>query len=117
MATTTKFNMTRWEAQLVVRMAEALETRRLNPLAPTFTSQAMAEAIHGLPGVMTRPNQRTVGILLDRMGVFMVIRTYRRNMRELEVALPEWKEEAERALSREREIQFPALAPHSNTTR
>ena len=37
METTTKFNMTHREARLVVRMGQALETNRLNPLAPTFT--------------------------------------------------------------------------------
>ena len=117
MAMATKFNMTRKEAQLVVRMAEALETHRLSPLASTFTSQAMAEAIEGLPGVQLRPNQRTLGIILDRMGIIMVARTYRRNTRELEAVLPEWKEEAKRELSREREILFPGMNPHSNTTR
>ena len=109
--------MTRKEAQLVIWMGQAFETHRLNPLAPTFTSQALAEAIDGLPGVVVRPNQRTLGILLDRMGVIMVVRTYRRNTRELEAVLPEWKEKAKQELSREREILFPGLTSHSNITR
>ena len=117
METATKFNMTRKEAHLVVRMAEAVCPKRLCPLTPTFTSQAMAEAIEGLPGVQLRPNQRTLGILLDRMGIIMVVRTYRRNTKELEAVLPGWKEKAKRELSREREILFPGIAPHSNITR
>ena len=102
---------------MVIWMGQAFETHRLNPLAPTFTSQALAEAIDGLPGVVVRPNQRTLGILLDRMGVIMVVRTYRRNTRELEAVLPEWKEKAKQELSREREILFPGLTSHSNITR
>ena len=109
--------MTRKEAQLVIWMGQAFETHRLNPLAPTFTSQALAEAIDGLPGVVVHPNQLTLGILLDRMGVIMVVRTYRRNTRELEAVLPEWKEKAKQELSREREILFPGLTSHSNITR
>ena len=101
----------------MIWMGQAFETHRLNPLAPTFTSQALAEAIDGLPGVVVRPNQRTLGILLDRMGVIMVVRTYRRNTRELEAVLPEWKEKAKQELSREREILFPGLTSHSNITR
>ena len=117
METARKFNMTHKEAQLVIWMGQAFETHRLNPLAPTFTSQALPEAIDGLPGVMCRPNQREIGGILVRMGVTMVVRTYRRNTRELEAVLPEWKEKAKQELSREREILFPGIAPHSNTTR
>ena len=117
METTTKFNMTHREARLVVRMGQALETNRLNPLAPTFTCQTLAAAIDGLPGVMIRPNQREIGGILDRMGVSMTIRNYRRNTEKLVEVLPEWKAEAERVLSREREILFPGLSPHSNITR
>ncbi len=100
METTTKFNMTHREARLVVRMGQALETNRLNPLAPTFTCQTLAAAIDGLPGVMIRPNQREIGGILDRMGVSMTIRNYRRNTEKLVEVLPEWKAEAERVLSR-----------------
>ena len=109
--------MTRKEAQLVIWMGQALETDRLDPLAPTFTSQALAEAIDGLPGVMCRPNQREIGGILVRMGVTKGIRNYRRNTKELEAVLPEWKEKAKQELSREREILFPGLTSHSNITR
>ena len=117
METARKFNMTRKEAQLVIWMGQALETNRLDPLAPTFTSQALAETIDGLPGVMCPPNQREIGGILVRMGVIMVVRTYRRNTRELKAVLPEWKEKAKQELSREREILIPGLTSHSNTTR
>ena len=95
--------MTRKEAQLVIWMGQAFETHRLNPLAPTFTSQALAEAIDGLPGVTCRPNQRDLGGILTRMGVTMVIRNYRRNTEQLAAILPEWKAKVKRVLSRERE--------------
>ena len=87
-------------------MGQALETNRLNPLAPTFTCQTLAAAIDGLPGVMIRPNQREIGGILDRMGVSMTIRNYRRNTEKLVEVLPEWKAEAERVLSRERERYY-----------
>ncbi len=110
-------NMTREEAQLVVWMGQALETNRLNRQTPTFTWQGLAAAIDGLPGVLRRPNQGALGGILDRMGVTMVIWNYRRNTEKLAAVLPEWKAEAERVLSREREIVFPGLSPHSNITR
>ena len=103
METARKFNMTRKEAQLVVRMGQALETNRLNRQTPTFTCQTLAEAIDGLPGVMIRPNQREIGGILVRMGVTKGTRNYRRNTKELAAVLPEWKAEAKRVLSRERE--------------
>ena len=120
METKTLFNMTRKEAQLVIWMGQALETNRLNPLAPTFTSQALAEAIDGLPGVMCRPNQREIGGILVRMGVTKGIRNYRRNTKELAAVLPEWKAEAKRVLSREIYIlgdnsRLPSCGTHAHS--
>lgn len=116
METATIINITRDEAQLVVWMEEALETSRLNRLARTFTCQGLAAAIDGLPGVMRRPNQRDIGGILDRMGVDLSTRNYRRPTASLIEALPVWKAEAERVLSRALEIVFPGLSPHSNVT-
>ena len=117
METATIINMTRNEAQLVARIGQAVEAERINRNAQTFTCHSLASAIDGLPGVMHRPNEREIGVLLDRMGVDLSTRNYRRPTASLIEALPAWKAESERVLSRALEIVFPGLSPHSNITR
>ena len=72
METAATIHLTYYEAVLVDWIDQALATGRINRDSPTFTGRGMAVAIEGLPDVMSRPNEREIGVLLDRMGVFPV---------------------------------------------
>ena len=117
METAATVHLTYYEAVLVDWIDRALAAGRINRDSPTFTGRGLAVAIEGLPDVMSRPNEREIGVLLDRMGVFLLTRLSRRKTKDLLEVLPGWSEAAKAKLVGGREIMFPELSPHSNITR
>ena len=57
------------EAQVVIGLAEALDSGALHPGAPTVTARAVAAVVYG-PSP-SRANVLDVGDLLSRLGVFV----------------------------------------------
>ena len=90
--------MTLEEAVMVQDMDGAIREGWINITTPTFTARALAIAVENTVGRGVDV-ERKLSALLDRMGVFMDRKTYRRQTRELLEILPEWCREA----SRERE--------------
>ena len=84
--------LTAVERQMVKRIGQALDSRRINPDMATFTASDIARAIRFETGA--RVNHLEIGALLDRMGVPASRRDYRRQMAELTNALPEWMDAA-----------------------
>ena len=117
METAATINLTYYEAVLVDWIDRALAAGRINRDSPTFTGRGLAVAVEGLSGVMSRPNEREIGVLLDRMGVFLFVKFSRRKTPDLLKALPDWREAAKAKRVCERELMFPELSPHSNITR
>ena len=110
-------NLTYDEAILVDWIDQAVAADRLNRESPTFTSRSLAVAIEGVAGVMSGPNEREVGVLLGRKGVFLFVKFYRRKTQDLLAVLPDWSEVARAKLAGGRDIVFPELSPHSDITR
>ena len=109
--------MTLEEAVMVQDIDGAIREGWLNTTAPTFTARALAIAVENTVGQGVNV-ERKLSALLDRMGVFMNRKTYRRETKALLEILPEWCREA----SREREgvnvgaIGQSALAPRFYST-
>ena len=102
METAATIHLTYYEAVLVDWIDQALAAGRINRDSPTFTGRGLAVAIEGLSGVMSRPNEREVGAILDRMGVFLFVKFSRRKTKDLLEVLPDWREAAKAKLGGER---------------
>ena len=85
--------MTLEEAIMVHDMDRAIRERWINTTTPTFTARAMAVAVENTVGQGVNV-ERKLSALLDRMGVFMDRKTYRRDTKTLLKILPEWCQEA-----------------------
>ncbi len=109
--------MTLEEAIMVQDINAAIQEGWINTTTPTFTARALAVAIENTvsQGVNV---ERKLTALLDRMGLLMDRRTFRRDTKTLLKILPEWCQEA----SRVREsvgvgaIGSSGLAPQSYST-
>ena len=107
MADGKNFLLTQMERGLVQRMGQVLAEGRINPDLETFTANDMASAIRGATGVPV--NHRSLGVLLDRMGVPANRRDYRRLMVVLQEVLPEWAEAAASMQSSQIRLPHPSL--------
>ncbi len=87
--------MTLGEAIMVQDMDRAIREGWLNTTTPTFTARALAIAVENTvsQGVNV---ERKLTALLDRMGLLMDRRTFRRDTKTLLKILPEWCQEASR---------------------
>ena len=105
--------MTLEEAIMVQDIDGAIREGWINTTTPTFTARALAIAVENTvsQGVNV---ERKLTALLDRMGVFMDRRTYRRETKALLKILPEWCREA--SLVRERVREESAIAPRFYST-
>ena len=112
-------DLTMREAYLLELMGKAIEQRRIHPDSPTFTARALAAAMDDISRTMNRIGEREVGRLLDRMGIFLNTRTYRRATETLTKALPEWLKAAEEEMRRIRESvrELPTFPPLFNNIR
>lgn len=112
-------NLTDREVYLLELMGKAIGQRRIHPGGPNFTSRALADAMDNISSSVNKIGEREVGPLLDRMGVFMNPRTYRRKTAKLLELMPEWlaAAENEKRKSRERETETPRLPSRINITR
>ena len=89
--------LTSREVYLLELMGRATEERRIHPDSPTFTARSLANAMDDVSRSMRRIGEREVGPLLDRMGVFLNTRTFRRVTAKLVEVMPEWPAAAEKA--------------------
>ena len=105
--------MTLGEAIMVQDMDRAIREGWINTTTPTFTARALAMAVENTVGQGVNV-ERKLTALLDRMGVLMDRRTYRRDTKALLEILPEWCREASR--ERERVREESALAPRFYST-
>ena len=105
--------MTLGEAIMVQDMDRAIREGWINTATPTFTARALAIAVENTVGQGVNV-ERKLTALLDRMGVFMDRRTYRRETKALLEILPEWCREASR--ERERVREESAIAPRFYST-
>ena len=87
--------MTLEEAIMVQDMDRAIREGWITTTTPTFTARALAMAVENTVGQGVNV-ERKLTALLDRMGVFMDRRTYRRDTKALLKILPEWCQEASR---------------------
>ena len=99
--------MTLEEAIMVQDINAAIQEGWINTTTPTFTARALAVAIENTvsQGVNV---ERKLTALLDRMGLLMDRRTFRRDTKALLEILPEWCREALRERGREREKNQPS---------
>ena len=85
--------MTLEEVIMVHDMDRAIREGWINTATPAFTARALAVAVENTVGQGVNV-ERKLTALLDRMGVFMNRKTYRRETKALLEILPEWCQEA-----------------------
>ncbi len=109
--------MTLEEAVMVQDMDRAIREGWINTITPTFTARALAIAVENTVGRGVNV-ERKLSALLDRMGVSMDRKTYRRDTKALLKILPEWCREALREGGERggREREESALAPRFYST-